>query len=80
MVDLFDTRTMTEAVEQMPKPKTAFLEYFLSKVKVFPTRYVDLDIIKGKRTMAAFVRPTSPAKLVDKLNTTMKFHRSSIYK
>lgn len=25
MADLFDTRTMIEAVEQMPKPKTAFL-------------------------------------------------------
>lgn len=72
MVDLFDTRTMIEAVEQMPKPKTALLEYFFPKVKVFPTRYVDLDIVKGNRTMAAFVRPTSQSKLVDKLNTTMK--------
>lgn len=33
---------------------------------------MDLDVIKGKRTMAAFVRPTSQSKLVDKLNTTMK--------
>lgn len=72
MVNLFDTRTMTAALEQMYPPKTFLLDTFFKNVETFQSRYIDLDIEKGKRKLAAFVRPTSQGRMVEKRGWTSK--------
>jgi hypothetical protein len=62
-MDIFDTRTMLEAVEQM-KPARRFLqETFFSAVETSGTKTVDIDIYKGTRKMAPFVHPRLPGSL-----------------
>ncbi|MCQ4274517.1 major capsid protein [Stutzerimonas degradans] len=65
-MDIFDTRTMLEAVEQM-KPARRFLQqtFFNAGVpRTFATKNVDIDIIKGQRKMAPFVHPRLPGSTV----------------
>lgn len=64
-MDIFDTRTMLEAVEQMPSARRFLLNTFFNGVSpvTFPTKTVDIDIIKGKRKMAPFVHPRLPGSL-----------------
>lgn len=64
-MDIFDTRTMLEAVEQMPTARRFLLNTFFNggTPVTFPTKAVDIDIIKGKRKMAPFVNPRLPGSL-----------------
>lgn len=64
-MDIFDTRTMLEAVEQMPTARRFLLNTFFNggSPVTFPTKTVDIDIIKGKRKMAPFVNPRLPGSL-----------------
>jgi len=66
MPDIFDTRTMLEAVEQM-KPARRFLQqtFFNAGVpRTFASKTVDIDITKGQRKMAPFVHPRLPGSTV----------------
>lgn len=71
-MDMFDTRTMIAALEQMYPPKIFLLDTFFKEKLNYTTKYVDIDIEKGKRRLAAFVRPTSQGKLVEKRGFTTK--------
>lgn len=64
-MDIFDTRTMLEAVEQMPSARRFLLNTFFNggSPVTFATKTVDIDIIKGKRNMAPFVHPRLPGSL-----------------
>ena len=64
-MDIFDTRTMLEAVEQMPTARRFLLNTFFNggSPVTFPTKTVDIDIIKGKRKMAPFVNPRLPGSV-----------------
>lgn len=65
-MDIFDTRTMLEAVEQM-KPARRFLQqtFFNAGVpRTFASKTVDIDIVKGQRKMAPFVHPRLPGSTV----------------
>lgn len=64
--DIFETRTMLKAIEQMYIPKTFLLDTFFRNEQVFTTEYVDIDIIKGKRRLAPFVSPRAQGKVVEK--------------
>ncbi len=65
-MDMFDTRTMLRALEQMLPVSTVFLTTFFSQVEVSDTKYVDIDIYKGKRRLASFVSPRLQGKLVER--------------
>lgn len=65
-IDLFDTRTMLEAVRQMLPVRTFLKETFFTNVRTFDTEHVDVDIIKGKRRMAPFVSPKLAGKVVER--------------
>lgn len=71
-VNLFDTRILIATLEQMYPPKTFLLDTFFRNVQTFATKYVDIDIEKGKRKLAAFVRPTSQGKTVERRGWTSK--------
>jgi len=65
--DLFNSRTMIQALEQAKPPRTFFLDTFFSSApRTFDTEAVDIDIIKGKRRLAPFVNPRREGKVVEK--------------
>jgi hypothetical protein len=64
-LDLFNTRSMTAAVEERRAPKTFLLNTFFSRVEVHDTQEVDIDVIRNKRRLAPFVNPLSEGKLVE---------------
>lgn len=63
-VDIFEPRTLLEAVEQMLPPRSFLLDTFFASVDQAMTKTVDIDIIKGTRKMAPFVSPRMAGKLV----------------
>lgn len=66
-IDIFDTRTMLEAVEQMKRPGRFLRDTFFPGQEQFDTETVDVDIIKGKRRMAPFVSPIAEGRLVESI-------------
>lgn len=69
---LFDTRTMLEAVEQMHTPSTFLLNTFFSNQETFDTLTVDVDIVKGGRKLAPFVSPKLAGKVITREGYTSK--------
>lgn len=65
-MDIFDTRTMLEAVEQMKSARRfLMLTFFNGGVpRTFASKTVDIDIVKGQRKMAPFVHPRLPGSVV----------------
>lgn len=65
MTDIFDTRTMLEAVEEMVLPRRFLMNTFFNAARpeTFGTETVDIDIVKGQRKMAPFVHPTLPGSV-----------------
>ncbi len=64
-MDIFDTLTMLEAVEQMATPRRFLMNTFFNggRPVTFGTKTVDIDIYKGQRKMAPFVHPTLPGSV-----------------
>ncbi|WP_275629068.1 major capsid protein [Pseudomonas sp. 273] len=67
-MDLFDTRTMLDAIEEMKLPRTFLMRTFFNggSPKTFATKTVEIDVVKGKRKMAPFVHPRLPGSLVSR--------------
>lgn len=64
-IDIFETRTMTEALEQMKPPQGFLQDMFFRDEELHDTVTVDIDVIKGARRMAPFVSPVMEGKLVE---------------
>lgn len=62
-IDMYNTRTMLQALEQRTPPKTFLLDTFFKGVRQFASKYVDIDIVKGQRRLAPFVSPNLPGKV-----------------
>ena len=69
-IDLFQTRFMLRALEQLFPPKTFFLDTFFKEENISNTRHIDIDVMKGKRRLAPFVNPLMEGKIVEKLGFT----------
>lgn len=65
-IDIFETRTMLAALEQLLPVKTFFLDRFFGNTKISLTKTVELDIQKGTRRMAPFVSPNLQGKVVNR--------------
>ncbi len=65
-MDIFDTRTMLAAVEQIHAPNTFLLNTFFAAQETFPTKTVDVDIVKGGRKLAPFVSPRREGKVIER--------------
>lgn len=74
-IDLYNTRTMLEAVRQMQPPKTFLKDTFFNNQRTFDTEYVDVDVVKGRRRMAPFVHPRRSGKVVER-----EGYRTNTYK
>jgi len=55
MINIYDTRTMMQAIEQMKPAHTFFRDTFFPTVETFVTEKIDVETKKGKRAMAPFV-------------------------
>lgn len=64
MVDLYPPRTLAEVVKTTPPVRTFLRDRFFTNVKTFPTKRVDIDIVKGSRKMAAFIHPMVGGEIV----------------
>ena len=65
-INLFDKRTMLQAFLQGFEPRTFLMKTFFSHSVTFETKSVDIDIRRGKRRVAPFVRPRKGGKTVDR--------------
>lgn len=54
-INIYDTRTMMQAIEQMKPARTFFRDTFFQTVETFVTEKIDVETKKGKRAMAPFV-------------------------
>lgn len=67
-ISLFDTRSMLRALEIRIPPKTFLKDTFFGGTpKTWPTKYVDIDVRKGKRRLAPYVHPTAQGKVVERI-------------
>lgn len=65
-IDMYDSRTMTESLEQLYKPKTWLRDKIFTRSEKHTTQYVDIDIVKGERHVAAYVNPKNEGKTVQR--------------
>lgn len=66
MIDMFDTRVMLAALEQMPSANTFLRDTFFRNTINFDTRKVDVDVVKGKRRVAVYVKPSAEGHVSDR--------------
>lgn len=79
-IDIFEPRTMLEAVEQMKPAQRWFLDNFFSSVERFDTISVDFDIYKDKRRIAGFDNPLNEGTVVDDIGFKSRTHKPSYMK
>lgn len=63
-VSIYEPRHLIEVVRTTPPIRTFLRDRIFSNVKTFPTRRVDIDIVKGNRKMAAFIHPLVGGEIV----------------
>lgn len=66
-LDMFESRTMVEAIRQTKPPERFILDTFFPVVKEFDTRNVDMEIWKDKRRIAPFTNPLDTGKPVNSI-------------
>lgn len=71
-IDIFETRTMLEPVVLHFAPRRFLLKTFFPGLKTFGTSKVDLDFVRGSRTMAPFVGKGFGSKTVERRGFTTK--------
>lgn len=71
-INIYSTRNMVRALEQMKPARTFLLDTFFTDVEYHTARTVDIDIVKGKRRIAAFVSPRAEGTLVEKIGYQTK--------
>jgi len=71
-ISMFNTRTMLKALEQVFPATTFLLNTFFQGVEKSESKYVDIDIYKGKKKLAPFVRSTQQGKFVERIGFTTK--------
>lgn len=64
VLELFETRTMVDAVRQIKTPDTWLLSNFFTREKIFDTKKVDVDIYKARRRIARFDNPNAAGTVV----------------
>lgn len=76
-IDMFETRTLLAAVEQMKPARTFLRDTFFNPANAITsmTENVDIDIVKGARRLAPFVHPRIGSKRVDSLGYSTQTFR-----
>ena len=79
-LNLYDTRTMLQAIEMMMPAQTFLRDTFFPSTDTFLTEHVDVDYYKGRRKMAPFVSPRSSGKVMDREGFTTKSFKPAMIK
>lgn len=69
-IDMYDTREMTASLSQLYPPRTWIRDTLFSETEEHTSQYVDIDIEKGDRKIAAYVSPLHEGKKVDRKGFT----------
>lgn len=64
LIDMFDTRTMLDAVHQMNRPSRWLQRMFFPPAAPSDTDTLDIDIVKGGRKMAPICSPLAEGKVM----------------
>lgn len=73
MINIFEPRRMLRVLEELKPVRTFLLDlFFRGETNRFDTRQVDIDIFKGKRTLAPFVSPRREGRAVERIGYTTK--------
>ncbi len=79
-IDIFEPRTMMDAVLQMKPAQRFFLDNFFSETRSFDTLVVDVDIYKDKRRIAPFQNPLEEGKVVDNIGFKTRSYKPAYVK
>lgn len=66
IVNFYDRRALLDMAQELKRPTTFLTKTFFSRIEEFATASVDLDIRKGKRRAAAYVRRRAEGNLYEK--------------
>lgn len=69
-IDIFNTRTMLDAVEQMFRPTSWLRDTFFPAAPPSDTESLDVDIVKGGRKLAPFCSPLAEGKIITRAGFT----------
>ncbi|MBU1080913.1 MAG: major capsid protein [Spirochaetes bacterium] len=79
-IDMYDTRVMLPALEQIPRPRTFLLDTFFKNVRKSDSEYIDIDMVKRKRRVAVYVKPIEQGHVVDKGGFETKTYKAPYIK
>lgn len=79
-INMFETRTMLQVVENIAKPKTFLKDMFFPNSRSVDTEHIDVDIVKGKRRVAPFVSPIKQGQVVERLGYTTNSYKAPLMK
>ncbi len=79
-MDIYKTRTMLKALEEMPPARTFLMDTFFNETKFFDTEFVEIDIKKGVRRVAPYVRPTSAGKPTSRIGYKTEAYKAPYIK
>jgi len=79
-IDMFETRTMLRALEQMSPVQTFLLDTFFPSSQIVASKYVDIDIYKKGRLLAPFQSNELAAKTIDKTGYETKTYTPPVIK
>lgn len=65
LISHFDRRAMRGIAEELLEPFTFLVSTFFTAMEAFASRKLDLDLVKGKRRVGAYVRRASQGQFVD---------------
>lgn len=63
-INIYDPRTLEGVVRMNPPTFTFLRDTFFTNERLFPTKEVEFDLVKGSRKMAAFVHPMVGGEVV----------------
>lgn len=75
MIDMFQSRTMLDALVQAYATRMFLSNLFFPQEDTHGSEYIDIDIIKGKRKMAPFVSPRAEGRVLKKEGRTTKSYK-----
>lgn len=79
-IDLYDPRTMMEALHQAYPAQTFLRDLFFSNHDPVETEHIDIDIVKGGRKMAPFVHPMKSGTVMERDGYTTNSYKPAMIK
>lgn len=70
----YTTREMLDALNIAVPPTTFLIDRLIKKTQTHTTRYVEIDVVTGSKTKAAYVSRVGPAEVVEKPGYDSKIH------